>query len=196
MGKIILILSFVLIPVFDGWSLDTLYTNPNYPPIVYSKSEYKFYKYTAKYIPTNMFHAFKILGSNDSHIIERFKRRSVASVINRGIFYPSARLRKEFCLEGYSDFVLYFHSRGIYYPRAMETYILLAFHQYLNQEKISWSNNKKLSLEGERKSNRQWRKRKRKLFKRKKVKVKEAKMKDKKKDTRDNPDELFWGEFE
>lgn len=196
MGKIILILSFILVPVFDGWSLDTLYTNPNYPPIVYSKSEYKFYKYTAKYIPKNMFHAFKILGSNDSHVIERFKRRSAVGVINRGIFYPSARLRKEFCLEGYSDFVLHFHSKGIYYPYAMETYILLAFHQYLNQEKIAWINNKKLALEGERKSNRQWRKRKRKLFKRKEVKVKEAKMKNKKKDERDNPDELFWGEFE
>ena len=196
MRKKYLLILIVLIPTLSGFSFDTLYTNPNYPPLVYSKVEFKFYKYTPKYVPTNLYHAFKILGANSPLIIERFRSRSVSSVVSRGLHYPSARLRKEFCLEGYSEFVLYFHNKGIYYPRAMETYILLGFHQYLNQDKIEWVQNKFIALDGEKKTNRAWRKRKRKLFQRNKVNVKESKGK-KKKDTKktDNPDAMFWGEF-
>lgn len=197
MRKVLITLLLTILPVTYGLSLDTLYTNPNYPSIVYSKTEYKFYKYTAKYIPENLFHSFKILGSNDSHIIERFKRRTVEAVLNKGIYYPSSRLRKEFCLEGYSDFVTGFHKMGIYYPRAMETFILLSFHQYLNQDKIQWTHNKLLSLNGCKKSNRVWRKKTRKLFKGGEVRVKDSNRKNRKKKSEiENPDPTFWGEFE
>ncbi|MFT5824396.1 MAG: hypothetical protein ACI8ZM_005664 [Crocinitomix sp.] len=199
MKKVFITLLFTILPLLNGFSLDTLYTNPNYPPIVYSKTEYKFYKYTVKYIPSNLFHAFKILGSNDSHIIERFKRRTIPAVVNKGIYYPSARLRKEFCLEGYSDFVLGFHKMGVYYPKAMETFVLLSFHQYLNQEKIEWTHNKSVALDGHKKSNRVWRKRKRKLFKNGEVRVKDSRRKNKKKKSEteaEDPDQKYWGEFE
>ncbi len=197
MKKVFVALLFTILPILNGFSLDTLYTNPNYPPIVYSKAEYKFYRYTAKYVPDNLFHSFKILGSNDPFVIERFKKRSVEAVINNGIHYPSARLRKEFCLEGYSDFVLGFHKMGIYYPKAMETFVLLSFHQYLNQEKIEWSRNKMAALNGNKKSNRVWRKRKRKIFKHGEIRVKESKKKNKKKKSEtEYPDQTHWGEFE
>jgi hypothetical protein len=199
MRKVFITLLLSLLPLTYGLSLDTLYTNPNYPPIVYSKAEYKFYKYTAKYIPENLFHAFKILGSNDSHIIERFKRRPIEAVIHKGIYYPSSRLRKEFCLEGYSDFVIGFHKMGIYYPKAMETFILLSFHQYLNQEKIEWTHNKSLSLDGQKKSNRVWKKRKRKLFKRGEVRMKDPKRKNKNKKSQSqnqNPDPRNFEEYD
>ena len=165
--------------------------------MVYEKAELDFYKYTAKLIPDNMYHAFKILGAHDSSIVNRFVDRNVAEVIERGMFYKGARIRKEFCLEGYSTFVHYFHQRKIYYPHAMETYVLLCFHQYLNQEKISWSSNKVTALKSNKKSNRIWRKRKRKLFRKGKVDVKESPKKDKKeRDPLEYPDALFWEEFE
>lgn len=190
-------LIFLLFVGIKGIAADTLYTNPHYPPIVYTDADYTFYKYTPKYVPRNMFEAFKILGATDEETILNFKERSVQGAIDRGIYYPIARTRKEFCLEGYSNFVRYFHAKGIFYPRVMETYILLGFHQYLNQEKIDWYGNKILALEGERKWNRVWKKRKRKLFDRKGVDVKESKGKNKKRLSEDeNPDERFWNEFE
>lgn len=196
MEKLFIALILAIMPITHGLSLDTLYTNPNYPPIVYSNAEYKFYKYTAKYIPDNLFHSFKILGSNELHVIERFKERSVDEVLNKGIFYPSSRLRKEFCLEGFSDFVGEFHKMGIYYPRAMESFILLSFHQYLNQNKIEWSRNKSLALADNKKTNRAWRKRKRKLFKRGEIRVKESNNKNRNKKGEDqNPDPRNYEEF-
>lgn len=198
MPKKIFFILVLIATVLKGYSQDTLYTNPNYPPLVYSNAELKFYKYTAKYIPSNLLHAFKILGTNDSDVIDRFINRSEAMVIKKGLFYTESRLRKEFCLSGFSDFTLYFHDRGIYYPRAMETYILLSFHQYLKQEEIDWSRNKTLSLSTHRKSNRIWKKRKRKLFKPSGVKVKESRGKNRKKklDPEDFHGTLILEEFE
>lgn len=181
----------ILMSSQKGISSDTLYSNPNYPPLVYTNSEITFYKYTPRFAPNDLFHAFKILGTTDSEIVERFRQRTEKSVLHNGIHFASSRLRKEFCLEGYSDFVAYFHVRGIYYPYAMETYILLAFHQYLNQEKIAWKHNKLLALQNNKKMNRLWKKRKRKLFKG--TRVKEKKEEDPKKGkTLKNEEEEFW----
>ena len=192
---------FILLPYTSMLAADTLYTNPNYPPIVYANGEFKFYKYTARYIPSNLFHAFKILGAEEEETIERFKNRSIKEVVEHGIHSSSSRLRKEFCLEGYSKFVFYFHQRGIYYPRAMETYILVSFHQYLNELKINWGSTKQVALDQSRKSNRKWRQRKRKLYRGTRLKKKESRGKKRNKSTKENkdsnnPEQLFWGEFE
>lgn len=144
---------------------DTLFTHPHYPPLIYTGSEYNFYKYTPRYVPNDMLHCFKILGTCDDETLERFKLRSREEVIERGIFDRGYRLRKEFCLEGYSSFTHYFHKHGIYYPYAMQTYILLCFHQYLNQQRISWSENKRDALHERHTENRAWRKRAKQLFK-------------------------------
>ncbi len=175
---------------------DTLYSHPLYPPLIYSNADLQFYTYTPKYVPRNLYEAFKILGANDPSVIDRFKKRSAQGVLDYGLYFPSARMRKEFCLEGYSNFVRYFHAKGIYYPRAMESYILLSFHQYLNQVKIDWHGNKAVALDGEAKWNRVWRKRTRKIFNRKGVDVKDAKMKKTKKEDQDLPDKRFWEEFD
>lgn len=198
-----LILSIIaVLTISIGKASDTLYTHSVYPALVYNQSEFNFYKYTAKYIPKSLFHAFKILGTNEKVVLERFKSRSHDQVIEYGIHYASSRLRKEFCLEGYSNFVFYFHKIGIYYPRAMETFILLSFHDYLNNEKINWNENKKLALKFDRKTNRFWRKRKRKLFRGTKVKIEESKGRNKNRNSvskskeEAHPDQRFWGEFE
>lgn len=136
-----------------SFGADTLFTNPNYPPIVYHGDEYNFYKYTPKYAPRNLYHAFKILGTVDSIRLDNFRRKTTFEVIESGIYYSTARMRKEFCLEGYTDFVAYFHDLGIYYPYAMETYILLGFHQYLNQVEIRWKENKSWALYADKKTN-------------------------------------------
>jgi hypothetical protein len=146
-------------------ALDTLYTNPYHPPLVYQNGEYDFYKYTPKYVPDNLLHCFKILGTCDSRALERFISRDEEEVVERGIFDRGYRMRKEFCLEGYSSFTGYFHKIGIFYPHAMESYILLSFHQYLNKEKISWRKNKKRALEFAQKENRLWKKRMRSIHK-------------------------------
>ncbi len=175
-------------------SSDTLYSNPNYPPLVYTNSEITFYKYTPRFVPVNLFHAFKILGTTDAKIVERFKERSIESVLHNGIHFSSSRLRKEFCLEGYSDFSDYFHQIGIYYPYAMETYILLGFHQYLNQEKIAWKHNKVLALQKNKKMNRLWKRRKRKLFKSSRVR-KDKEESEKKEKTLKNEEEALWDSY-
>ena len=129
---------FFLVMCHYAKSADTLYTHPIYPPIVYEGDEYNFFKYTPKYIPKNLLHSFKILGTLGEYPLARFKKRPIDEVVDRGIFENGYRMRKEFCLEGFSPFVQFFHKRGIYSPYAMQTFILLSFHQYLNQEKISW----------------------------------------------------------
>ena len=151
-------------PSVVGYGADTLFTNPHYPPLVYEGGEYHFYKYTPKYVPENLLHCFKLLGTADQKILDRFKKRTTEEVIERGMFDRGYRLRKEFCLEGFSSFTLYFHKQGIYYPYAMQTYILLAFHQYLNGERIHWYTNKQLSLEERQQENKAWKKRTRQLF--------------------------------
>jgi len=196
MPKHSLILFILLLFVKNANAQDTLYTNPYYPPLIYTNADLNFYTYTPKYVPRNLYEAFKILGANEPQVIDKFKKRSVQAVIDYGLFFPSARTRKEFCLEGYSNFVRYFHDRGIFYPRAMESYILLCFHNYLNEVKIEWHFNHKMALEGERKWNRVWRKRTRKLFNNKGVKVKESKGKKTKKEDQDQPDKRFWDEFD
>lgn len=143
---------------------DTLFTHPKYVPLVYENGEYNFYKYTPKYIPDDLFHAFKILGTIDTTILDQFSERSIEEVIERGIFDRGYRIRKEFCLESYSAFTQYFHSFGIFSPFVMQTYILLSFHQYLRGESIGWYHNKKLALEDMRLENREWKKRARQLF--------------------------------
>lgn len=199
-----LFLLLLFIGVRVGLSADTLFTNPNYPPLVYSSTEYDFYKYTPRFVPSSLFQAFKILGTSDKEALTQFAEKSEDAVIQSGIYFSSSRLRREFCLEGYSEFVLYFHERGIYYPYAMESYILLCFHQYIRQERIDWMRNKSMALNDYRKPNRKWKKRSQKLFDRKgKVKSEKTKAKkskqntEKKEDTHNSmyPDELFWGEF-
>ena len=105
----------------------------------------------------------KILCSHGVDIVDRFKNRPFDEVIERGMFEQGYRTRKEFCLEGFSPFTIYFHDKGIYYPLAMESFILLSFHQYLNQLEINWKENKKLSLLNEDEANRHWKKRKHKV---------------------------------
>ena len=150
---------------------DTLFTHPVYPPIVYHGDEYNFYKYTPKYIPEDMLHCFKILGTTDETALQRFVKRSTDEVIERGLFEDAYRIRKEFCLEGFSPFTRFFHRRGIYSPYAMQTYILLCWHQYLKQECIDWHRNKRLSLEDIRHDNRNWKSRCRKVLNPAKVKA-------------------------
>lgn len=141
------------------FGLDTLCTNPYYPPITYDKGEYHYYKYTAKYIPESMLHCFKILATcGDSRLVQ-FIQKEEADVLKDGMFKKGFRMRKEFCLDGYSSFASYFHERGIYYPFAMKTYILLSFHQYLKKERIRWYYNKRLALTDRKGVNRSWKKR-------------------------------------
>ncbi|MBK7129701.1 MAG: hypothetical protein IPM74_05665 [Crocinitomicaceae bacterium] len=144
---------------------DTMFVHPIYPPIVFENGEYNFYKYTPKYIPENLLHCFKILSTSGDVSLERFIKRNTNEVVERGIFDRGYRIRKDFCLEGYSSFAHFFHQRGIYYPFAMESYILLCFHDYLNQKKIKWIQNKNTALEGLRDQNKAWKKRTRQLFK-------------------------------
>mgnify|MGYP006979977135 CR=1 FL=1 len=140
----------------EARGLDTLITHPNYPPITYKRGEYHFLKYTAKYIPESLIHSFKILATCGDQRLGTFMRRTEEQVIEYGMWDEGVRLRKEFCLEGYSSFVNFFHKRGIYYPYAMKTYILLSFHQYLNQKRIRWRYNKKISLFERKELNQAW----------------------------------------
>lgn len=144
---------------------DTLCKHPFYPPIVYEGDDYRFYKYTAKYIPENMMHCFKILATCGDEQLAIFAKRSEKDVIEHGMFQKGYRIRKQFCLEGYSSFVQFFHGRGIYYPYAMETYILLSFHQYLNKVSVKTRYNKVLALENKRELNKAWKKRLKLVFK-------------------------------
>ncbi len=137
---------------------DTVFVHPKYPPLVYQSGEYRFYKYTAKYIPQNMLEAFKLLATAGSERLSTFANRTQDQVVKHGMFQSGFRLRKEFCLDGYSTFTAYFHQKGIYYPFAMKTYLLLCFHQYLNCERIAWRNNKKIALYNKRELNRAWKK--------------------------------------
>jgi hypothetical protein len=154
---------FFALALVSARAADTLFTHPVYPPIVYEGDEYNFYKCTPKYVPENMLHCFKILGTTSGPVLDRFKNRSTEDVVERGLFEDAYRLRKEFCLEGYSGFVAFFHRRGIYSPWAMQTYILLSFHQYLRQEPIRWHHNKKLAIEDIRRDNKNWKSRARKI---------------------------------
>ncbi|MCB9223372.1 MAG: DUF6794 domain-containing protein [Crocinitomicaceae bacterium] len=141
------------------FAADTLCKHPFYPPIVYEGDDYRFYKYTAKYVPENLLHCFKILATCGDEQLSVFSKRSEQEVIVQGMFSKGFRLRKEFCLDGYSPFVNFFHNRGIYYPYAMKTYILLSFHQYLNGKKIRWQHNKNLALEDRKELNKAWKER-------------------------------------
>ena len=149
---------FVLLSA-QSFAADTLFSNPYHPPLVYQNGEYNFYKYTPKYVPENLLHCFRILGTCDSRALDRFVQRSEKEVVERGIYDRGYRIRKEFCLEGYSSFTGYFHKIGIYHPHAMETFILLSFHQYFNQKRITLYKNKKTALENSGKLNRTWKKR-------------------------------------
>jgi hypothetical protein len=161
--------SFVFLLLFNtamnGFAGDTMLTHPWYPPIVYENGEYNFYKYTPKYIPDNLLHCFKILGTVGEANLIRFSKRTRDEVIERGIFDRGYRIRKEFCLESYSPFTQYFHAHGIYSPHAMQTYILLSFHQYLRGEWIDWNQNKRDALKDLKAENKSWRKRAKHLFK-------------------------------
>jgi len=178
---------FILISTF-GRASDTLYTHPVYPPIVYYGDEYNFFKYTPKYIPENLLHCFKILGTSGETTINRFRKRSVEDVVDRGLFENGYRLRKEFCLEGFSPFVHFFHQREIYSPYAMQTFILLSFHQYLNQEKIKWHQNKRIALEDIHSDNHNWKTRSRKIMK----PIKPEKCEKPKKEKEMTDEELFF----
>lgn len=156
---------FLLLAALPLRGADTLFTHPYYPPIVYNGDEYNFYRYTPKYVPDNLLHCFKILGTSGQSALSVFATRSREEVLERGIFDRGYRIRKEFCLEGYSPFTHYFHKQGIYYPYAMQSYILLAFHQYLNGERITWQRNRNLALRNRQQENQAWRKRARNLFK-------------------------------
>jgi len=162
MSRILFMLLLIPLPT---QAADTLFTHPLYPPLVYQGDEYNFYKYTPRYVPENLLHCFKILGTHDKKMLDRFVKRSEAEVVERGIFDRGYRLRKEFCLEGYAPFIHYFHRQGIYFPHAMQTYILLGFHQYLLGERIHWHHNKTISLTGFHRENNAWKKRAKYLFK-------------------------------
>lgn len=163
MNRILFI--FLLLTTCTAVAMDTLFTHPLYPPLVYEGDEYNFYKYTPKYVPEDMLHCFKILGTSGAGNLERFSARSRDEVMERGIFDRGYRLRKEFCLEGFSTFTHYFHRHGIYYPYAMQTFILLSFHQYLNGDRITWHQNKSAALKNRHGENDAWKKRTRQLFK-------------------------------
>lgn len=189
-----ILVAFLLNITCYSFGGDTLFTHPIYPPITFEKGEFVFYKYTAKYVPTSLLHAFRILATNDSSVLEKFKAKSEDSVIESGLFYTGARLRKDFCFEGFSKFTSYFHSLGIYYPESMNTFILLSFHQYLNEKEINWRKNKELSLRTLEDQNKSWKKKKRKLFKGEKVKIKESRGK-RKTSSGKNVDNLFLQQF-
>lgn len=159
---LLLVLSLKISVSFSG---DTLYTHPLYPPIVFDGDEYNFYKYSPKYVPKNLLQSFKILCTHGPKVVDRFKNRSEEEAFERGLFEQGYRTRKEFCLEGFSPFTIYFHDMGIYYPLAMESFILLSFHQYLNHQEIAWKENKRLALQDESNANQHWKKRKRKVSK-------------------------------
>ncbi|UKN02792.1 hypothetical protein K6119_04585 [Paracrocinitomix mangrovi] len=144
---------------FSAKAGDTLVKHPHYPPLIYEGDDYRFYKYTVRYIPENMLHCFKILATCGDETLCRFMKKSEEKVVEEGMYKKGFRLRKEFCLEGYSSFTSVFHKRGIYYPHAMKTYILLSFHQYLNKERIRWHDNKRMSLAGKKEVNKAWKKR-------------------------------------
>ena len=190
------LLSILMTLVFSSsFGSDTLFSHPTYPDLVYEKGEALFYNYTPRYIPKSLYHAFKILACEDSAVIQRFKERSVVDVVNKGLYYTVSRTRKQFCLDSYSEFSLSFHKYGIYYPYAMETFVLLGLHQYLNQELIDWSKNKRIALMNFKKENRVWKKRKRELFNQGKPVLKESKKKRKKstyKEAMKNSDGWFW----
>ena len=154
----------VLLNVTSCFALDTLWTHPFYPPLTYKSHEYNFYKYTPKYIPESMLHCFKILGTAGDLVLCEFKNRTELEVVEKGMYEKEYRIRKEFCLEGYSSFSSFFISRGIFIPKAMKTYILLSFHQYLNQERILWHKNKRTALKDLKKVNRKWKKRFKKII--------------------------------
>jgi len=161
MTRFLLVVLFYAQTSFGG---DTLYTHPIYPPIVFEGDEYNFFKYNPRYIPQDLLQAFKILATFDSLILDRFAKRSQMEVIERGIFDRGYRMRKEFCLESYSRFTQSFHHQGIYSPFVMETFILLSFHQYLNQLEIAWKENKVWALEDHQADNKSWKVRARKLY--------------------------------
>jgi hypothetical protein len=140
----------------NSFGLDTLMTHPDYPPLTYKKGEYYFHKYTAKYIPESMIHSFKILATCGDEKLARFTEKTEVEVVKDGMYKAGFRIRKDFGLDGYSYFALFFHKRKIYYPYAMRTYILLCFHQYLNKEKIKWHYNKRLALYGRKEINKAW----------------------------------------
>lgn len=168
----------LLIMSFNLFGMDTLCTHPNYPPITYKTGEYNYYKYTAKYIPESLMHAFKILATCGDEVLIRFIEKSEDEVVEEGMFQKGFRMRKEFCLEGYSYFTQFFHDRHIYYPYSMKTYILLSFHQYLKGEKIKWSSNKKIALNERKDLNRAWKKRMKTVFKPIVLEEEPAKIKD------------------
>jgi len=162
MRTLTLILIFISANTF---ALDTLLTHPDYPPLTYKKGEYNYYKYMAKYIPESMMHSFKILATCGDEQLIRFSEKTECEVVKDGMYQQGFRIRKEFCLEGYSYFTTFFHGRGIYYPYAMKTYILLCFHQYLNKEKIKWRYNKRIALYERKEINKAWKKRMNHVFK-------------------------------
>lgn len=159
-----LLTSIVCLVSFATFGLDTLCTHPIYPPITYEPNEYNYYKYTPRYIPESMLHCFKILGTSGDDVLVRFMQRSEEEVVERGMFEAAYRIRKEFCLESFSSFSNFFVRRGIYYPYAMKTYILLCFHQYLNKEKIKWHSNKRTALKDLDKENKAWKRRYKNVF--------------------------------
>lgn len=173
--------------IFAG---DTLFTHPKYPPLVYENGEYDFYRYNVKYIPQNMLHCFKILGTIPLKQLAVFTNRTETEVVERGIYDRGYRIRKEFCLTSYSPFSQFFFERNIYAPYSMETYILLAFHQYLTQKEITWSKNKKLALDNLNDVNRSYKKRAKYYYKSYKLKREE----DEKSSTDFNPEvtEFDW----
>ena len=190
-------LLLVLTVSFNARSADTLFTNPHYPPITYQKGEYNYYKYTAKYIPSDLLQAFKILGTHSVKQLNSFIDKTEEEVLIDGIYSPNSRIQKEFGLAGYSQFSSYFHDKGIYDPYLMESYLILAFHQYLNQKNISWAKNKRTVLAEHKKMNRKWKKRTRKLFKKGKVVQEKTKQgKDKRANTKDIPDFGLWQEYD
>jgi Domain of unknown function (DUF6794) len=158
------LLSILILMGSHSFALDTLCTHPNYPPIAYKKGEYNFYKYTAKYIPQSMMQSFKILATCGDQRLSDFMKRTELEVRTEGMWSSGYRMRKEFGLDGYSSFVGFFHQRGIYYPYAMKTYLLLSFHQYLNKKKIRWYYNKRLALYERKDINKAWKNRLKHVF--------------------------------
>lgn len=106
-----------------------------------------------------MMQCFKILATCGDINLNRFVKREENQVVKHGLFEKGFRMRKEFGLEGYSSFTSYFHKKGIYYPYAMKTYILLCFHQYMNKERIRWRYNKRIALYDRKEENKAWKKR-------------------------------------
>lgn len=138
---------------------DTLFVHPKYPPLVYRYGEYRYFKYTAKYFPKSVLQSFKILATCGNNQLLLFRNRTEEEVIELGMFDSYCRMRKEFGLDGYSSFVMFFHDRGIYYPYSMKTYLLLSFHQCLNGNRIRWRKNKRVALTDRKALNKAWKKR-------------------------------------